>query len=99
MKLPPVPSFPGKVGTTPANALKVADPLKPKMVGFSGKMSKGKVAITHHMSNGGSLPAFSFHDPELAAKHIRKALNHEWQHPEKNESAPINEAINTPPVV
>jgi hypothetical protein len=55
--------------------------------------------VQHHMSNGATQGPFNFHDPELATKHIRKVLHREWQHPEKNEAAAIDENLNIPPAV
>ncbi len=82
------------------NAIKVPKPSK--MVGFYGKLKPGKngaagLTITHEFANGGSKD-FNFADPNLATKHIKRTLNREWEHPEKNEATAINRDLNIEPI-
>lgn len=93
MKVPPVPV--ANVKVPKANALKIAPR---KMTGMNVTLSPGKANIKHHFNNGGT-QEFNFHDPEVATKHINRALKHEWQHPEKNEAAAIDASLNIPPAV
>jgi len=95
-KVPAVPQANVKIPA--ANALKTKTPAAPKMTHMSATLAPGTANIQHHFTNGGS-QSFNFHDPEVAAQHIRRTLKHEWQHPEKNEAAAVDESLNIPPAV
>jgi hypothetical protein len=91
LKTPMTIAKPGKT-----NAIALPQPNKPKLLNFTAHFKPGKATITHKFSNGGS-KEFNFHDPTKATAHVRKAINHEWLHPEKNLATPGNNDINTEP--